>query len=147
MKSINNLVRIVYISRAVELFANEDLEALLASARAANQSRGVTGLLLYKDLSFLQVLEGDKKPVEEIFAKIRVDQRHFRIKALVEAEPIPERSFPDWSMGFQRPDEQNDSQTVGFSDFLETQWQLQDNGEDHSVERLNTLLNYFRRNS
>ena len=139
-----DLFRLVYISRAVELFSSDDLNSLLERARAYNQSRSVTGLLLYKDLSFLQVLEGHKSELEALFASISADSRHFRIKLLVDMEAIPERSFPEWSMGFQRLGDQHDLPPVGFSDFLDAQWELQLAGEDNAKQQLNALLSHFR---
>jgi len=142
-----HLFRLVYISRSVELLSVDELDSLLVCARDANQSHSITGLLLYKDLSFLQVIEGPKKALETLFSSICNDARHFRIKVLVDYEVISERSFPEWSMGFQRLDDQNALQPDGFSDFLESQWELELAGTDHSKQQLNSVLNYFRRHS
>jgi len=138
------LFRLVYISRAVELFSIEDLSTLLVRARAFNESCAITGLLLYKDLSFLQVLEGDQPAIEALFKSICQDSRHFRIKVLIDCEAIAERSFAEWSMGFMHLDEQQDALPIGFTDFLDAQWDLPITDDNQSQHQLNTLLNYFR---
>ena len=40
---------------------------MLTEARERNQQLGVTGLLLYKDGDFIQLLEGDKATVKALF--------------------------------------------------------------------------------
>lgn len=141
------LYRLVYVSRAVELLTEEQLSALLQQVRARNQSASITGLLLYKDLSFIQVLEGSRSSIDAVYSSISKDPRHFRVKILIDMEPINERSFPEWSMGFQRLDQQFDSKQVGFSNFLETELPLVLAGRDDAKQTLNKLFSYFRSHS
>lgn len=96
------LETIVYVSAA----ANADmsasaLEALLKRARRNNRANGVTGVLFFADGNFIQALEGPKQAVEETFARISRDPRHYQILELYRA-PIEERNFPDWSMGSRK---------------------------------------------
>jgi hypothetical protein len=78
-----------------------ELEALLLKSRERNSQLGLTGMLLYYDGAFMQVLEGPEENVRTLYARIGQDPRHHRIIRLLE-EYIPERNFPDWSMGYHR---------------------------------------------
>lgn len=92
---------IAYISSAVRPFTPEGIEALLRAARERNQKSGVTGLLLYCDGNFMQLLEGPESAVRGTYARIGRDMRHHQVIKLVE-EPVPERSFSEWSMAYNR---------------------------------------------
>jgi hypothetical protein len=78
---------------------------------------GITGLLLYRDGDFLQVLEGDAEAVEKIYDDILKDPRHTGVIRVLKQE-IEEREFSDWKMGFINLDEVNPDDIPGFSDFL-----------------------------
>ena len=89
----------VYTSAAHRMMDPQELGQILAVARKKNGQLGVSGILLYEAGSFLQVLEGDEAVVRELFQTIERDERHFRVK-VIEAQPIRERSFSAWTMGF-----------------------------------------------
>jgi len=73
-------------------------------ARNRNQSLNVTGLLLYHRGEFAQLLEGERDAVRRIyFDFILRDPRHTSVNLCRDFE-IGQNSFPDWSMGFYRPD-------------------------------------------
>lgn len=52
---------LIYISSAAELMDEENLLLLLDQIRPINLSLGVTGMLVYQDGSFMQMLEGDNR--------------------------------------------------------------------------------------
>jgi hypothetical protein len=99
LEAIGKVFFHVYASSAVQLFAPEELRALLETSRRNNAARGVSGMLLYKDGNFLQVLEGREAAVRAIAAKIHHDPRHRGIITLTEGFEN-DYQFPDWSMGF-----------------------------------------------
>ena len=72
-------------------------------ARKRNTAAGVTGMLLYLRGSFFQVIEGPADLVHGLYETISADQRHHRIRLLLD-QPISHRSFADWSMGLARLD-------------------------------------------
>lgn len=94
----NNFVLIYASSQARELGPDE-LKEILEIARKRNPNLHVTGMLVYHDGSFLQVLEGNRKKVENLFNKIKTDSRHNRV-AKITSYYTAERLFSDWSMGF-----------------------------------------------
>jgi hypothetical protein len=91
--------QLVYVSLAVKPFSQIDLTKLLVNARTRNTSVGVSGVLLHQAGSFLQVLEGEPAAVEEIYARVTKDPRHRSVLMLLR-QPVVERNFTDWSMGF-----------------------------------------------
>lgn len=95
-----------------------ELWALLETARAANEKLDITGLLLHRQHSFFQVLEGGKEDVLDVFARIQADDRHKRVEVLFEGE-IDSREFNDWRMGFVQLDAIDASLIPGFSHYLE----------------------------
>lgn len=91
--------RIVYSSAAVGSVDEQTLSDILAAARLRNTRRDITGMLLYRDGVFLQLLEGSKVEVDLVLAAIQRDPRHRRLTVLID-ERISARAFPGWSMGY-----------------------------------------------
>jgi len=81
--------------------SDEDLLLLLEQSRNRNKRQNVTGMLLYVSGNFFQVLEGDIKDVEEIYEAIVKDERN-KGNIVILKENIKERTFPNWSMGFEQ---------------------------------------------
>lgn len=92
------LVRLMYASRAAASMDNEALAAIMKKSRAHNPQVGVTGVLCFSSGIFLQVLEGGRLPVSQLYNRIAGDPRH-RDVALLRYEEIGERRFAGWSMG------------------------------------------------
>ncbi|NJL94752.1 MAG: BLUF domain-containing protein [Anaerolineae bacterium] len=74
-------------------------------------------MLLYQNGYFMQVLEGEEADVDTLYAKISQDPRHHHV-LLVTKEPITERSFGEWSMGFKNLDTINKDSHPAFADFF-----------------------------
>lgn len=91
--------KLLYVSSTKRDLPLLDLEAILAKARANNRSLGITGLLLYVDGGFLQVLEGEKDVIGRLYATIEKDGRHWDAKVLLDSHSP--RNFGEWSMGFK----------------------------------------------
>ncbi len=96
---MTSIYRHIYVSAAREEMNPAQLHSILAKARSNNEPAGVTGLLLFHDHSFFQVLEGPKDAVTRIFSTIERDHRHARIIVL-QAKEVASRAFPNWSMGY-----------------------------------------------
>ena len=106
---------VIYLSAASYLFSDEELIAFLNKSRANNIKLGITGLLLYNEGSILQILEGEKQVVTDLYKIIERDNRHTRIVKMIDAS-ITQRSFSDWSMGFKRVSDADWSQLKGYLD-------------------------------
>jgi hypothetical protein len=108
--------QVVYSSAAVEVFSEVRLSELLLRARANNERLEVTGMLLYHEGSFLQVLEGEAAVLESLFTVISADKRHHRVMPLLRRE-VEERHFGDWRMGFASL-KNLPANVPGYSDYL-----------------------------
>lgn len=108
---------LVYASRATVPFDEEKLKDLLGKARVKNSSKNITGMLLYREGLFVQALEGEEDDVVSLYERISKDQRHTDVIKIY-LKPIRERSFGDWSMGFNRFNQEDDDKIEGYSHFL-----------------------------
>jgi hypothetical protein len=91
---------LLYASIALQPFSAQDLAELLQKARAYNNAHAITGMLIYRNSEFMQVLEGEQAVVEALYTKISRDSRHYRVTTILDGA-IDTRHFPDWSMGFR----------------------------------------------
>ena len=114
----NNLYQIIYASAATRPIEDAELLAMLKLAREKNKQLGITGMLLHCDGSFIQALEGPKDQVMNMLGAIRQDSRHSRIAVLFEG-PIKNRSFSQWSMGFNRPSKEKLAMSEGYTPYLD----------------------------
>ncbi len=105
---------LVYSSVAVRITEN-DLRDILQTSHLRNAGLDLTGMLLYCNGKFLQVLEGEKEAVHNLFYKISRDLRHKDINVLLEGT-IAARNFKDWSMGFKALDIDTAREISGFED-------------------------------
>lgn len=133
---------LIYVSIATEAFRENQLLEILVVSRANNVRDGLTGMLLYKDRRFMQLLEGTEPAVRETYARILLDSRHRDSTVLLEGL-VDERDYTDWSMAFQHLDHEVARATPGFSPFLNTTLSVFDFGSDPS--RAHQLLRIFRR--
>lgn len=104
---------IIYLSWATVPFTNKQLRELLILARRRNAELGITGLLLYGNECFVQLLEGEKDAVQALYAHIRRDVRHGNIITFVD-KAIAQRLFTDWAMAFQSASSQQLDAVAGY---------------------------------
>jgi Sensors of blue-light using FAD len=92
------IVRCLYASRAAAPLKPAVIEGILEQSRSQNPPRGITGILCYSGDVFIQVLEGGRDEVCELFNAIVRDPRHTHVRLLAYDE-IRERKFSNWTMG------------------------------------------------
>lgn len=95
---------LIYVSSAVRLMDNVELLKLHQMSKKNNANSEITGMLLYQEGNFMQIIEGEEEHVLELFIKISMDKRHKDIYKIMSG-PINKRNFDDWSMGFCNMDE------------------------------------------
>ena len=93
------LIHLIYASTAVHDFQPGDIEKLLDQARENNKSADLTGMLCFNKNYFLQVLEGSRTKVNDLYQSIARDPRHGNLQILGYNE-IVRREFDEWSMGY-----------------------------------------------
>lgn len=136
---MGQLIHCIYASKAAPSFREHAIPDLLEAARRNNAKRGITGMLLYVERNFFQVLEGDESTVGEVFELIRRDTRHGRVTQIIR-EPIFERAFSEWTMGFANVDLTQVRSHIGENDFFADATCL----EQLSPGRARKLLAAFR---
>jgi len=92
------LVRLLYVSRAVDKDSAKAIESILEASRSHNMSNGITGVLCYGGGVFLQAIEGGRTAVNGLYNHIVTDKRHSDV-VLLHYEEIAERRFGGWTMG------------------------------------------------
>ncbi len=88
-----------YVSSAKESLPSIDLEHLFHVNKRNNTELNISGILIYNNGNFLQILEGEEHKINTLFAKISDDSRHSNIIKLIHS-PIDERIFDDYESGF-----------------------------------------------
>lgn len=109
------LVRLLYASRAAAAVTQEIIESILRSSREHNPALGVTGVLCHGGDVYMQVLEGGRTPVNELYNKIVRDPRHKEVVLLYYVE-VSERHFAGWTMGQVNLSKVNPSTLLKYSD-------------------------------
>lgn len=97
------LSRLIYISRPAfpvrAGWLQGPLAEILATGIRNNPANGLTGILGVERNRFFQVLEGDGACLEDTFARIARDPRHFDVR-MVALDQTAARCFADWAVAF-----------------------------------------------
>ena len=96
------LLSLIYVSSARARMHALELEQLLSTSRTRNRQNAITGVMLYNDGNFMQYLEGPDAALQQTYQRICADPRHSNLIEIL-LEPITERSFSTWAMGFAEP--------------------------------------------
>lgn len=94
------VTQLIYISTVRQALPSSELPAILAVSQRNNRRVGVTGMLMFDGLRFLQALEGDAAAVRPTFDRIRADDRHRGI-AVLSDRLIVAPEFGTWDMAFE----------------------------------------------
>ena len=112
------LIQCIYSSAATDKnFSSDDLAELLEISRLNNAVLGISGILLFENGSFFQILEGEAESVDVMFQKLHGDSRHHSV-SLIASEPIARRSFSEWSMGYPTISMAEIESLPGLNDFF-----------------------------
>lgn len=98
------LYNLCYVSSAINTLSEEDLEHLFRVNKRNNTHLNISGILVYNNGNFLQILEGEKLRIQNLFRKICQDSRHNNIIKLIDTS-IEERIFDDYELGFVTVDD------------------------------------------
>ena len=96
-----SLKSLTYTSLASLDLTSSDLEDIHRVARSSNAFQGISGLLIFNGVHFLQVIEGPPEAIDELVERLRRDPRHQGFEVRDERE-ASERSFPSWTMELVR---------------------------------------------
>ena len=90
---------ISYVSTASKDLRQQEIEKILSEAELRNNHKNITGLLLYSEGNFFQIIEGEKAQVQPLYEKIAKDDRHRNVIKLFE-RPIHKDSFDGYKSDF-----------------------------------------------
>jgi hypothetical protein len=91
------LSQLVYVSNRKTNCTSLEIENILESCKKNNPPLNITGVLLYSDTKFIQLVEGESKIIMELYDKIKLDSRHHKT-TMISYGPIKEKAFPSWHM-------------------------------------------------
>lgn len=106
---------LMYVSYANQPFTDASLTDLLKASHSNNRELDVTGMLLFIDGKFIQVLEGEKQVVRDLFEIIRQDPRHKKVNVIIEGR-TEKRNFAEWHMGFKSLSGPDFKRIIGYKD-------------------------------
>lgn len=111
------LVRLLYASRSNQVITDDIVHEILTASRRNNNDEGITGVLCVYDSgdNFVQVLEGGRTQVNELYQRICSDNRHSQVTILHYSD-IVERRFSGWRMGRVNLSKINRSTIIRFSE-------------------------------
>lgn len=129
---------LIYVSHAADGLKSSDLHDILKKAHEVNANLGITGLLLYKNKRFMQLIEGQEDAVRGLYQKILQDPRH-RDLIVLQEDTEPERQFPGWSMAFRNLN------TLPSADKLESgEIEFADDALERHSNKATQLLHLFK---
>lgn len=88
---------LTYISKANIDCSSQEIEHIFERSRMNNETLNITGCLIFHKKTFIQILEGAKKDLEELYYKISTDSRHHDVTLKWEG-PSEKREFKGWNM-------------------------------------------------
>jgi len=98
------MYQLIYISSATKSLAREEFLELVAHSKSKNTAMGITGILMFKDGNFMQVLEGKQELIAKLYSTIKVDSRHTLV-SIIQEGLINLREYPGWSSTYFNSEE------------------------------------------
>lgn len=91
---------LIYLSQATRPLSTKALTSLVEQARQANERQQLTGVLVYGNKRFIQLLEGEQAALEAAYARISQDPRHQHLYKVADY-PLAARQFTECPLAFQ----------------------------------------------
>lgn len=136
------LSQLVYVSNRKPSCTEAEIEKILASCKKNNPTLNITGVLLYSDTKFIQLVEGDAKTIMSLYEKIKTDPRHGN-PMMISYGPIQQKSFPSWHMGTKKIGSQEIDYKTDISSADKTVFTDVLNGKEQDGQRVLNLLKKF----
>jgi len=136
------LSQLVYVSNRKPNCTPAEIEKILTSCKKNNPALNITGVLLYSDTKFIQLVEGEAKVITELYDKIKKDTRHTN-PMMISYNPIKEKSFPSWHMGTKDISKSDVQFKTDISGEDETIFNAILSGKEESGQKVLNLLKKF----
>ena len=96
------IFQLAYVSRARSTSKSctmrPALERIVEQSMRHNAEAGITGAMVHDAGRFAQVLEGERRAVEDLYLRIACDPRHHEV-VLAGTRQLERRDFSSWTMG------------------------------------------------
>ena len=112
------MIRLVCVSTTERLLSQDALLDILRTNAQNHEHDQITGLLVYHNGDFMQVLEGPEDLVGEVMARATAASEKGDVNVLLREE-IEERYFDRWTMSFATTRDLAPEDQKHLSDFLE----------------------------
>jgi|SRR3954463_9471322 len=112
------MICMVYISSAILGLNDRQIASIVRTSQINNEQLGITGILLYNNGNFMQLIEGEEEKVEGLYEKVRGDRRHTGVTLLLK-EAITHKNFDNWVMGYRNIDNLKKIEPELLSPFLD----------------------------
>lgn len=109
--------RLIYVSALSREQNRSCVSDIVQQSIRNNKANDITGMLLFINGSFLQVLEGAPDALDFTYAKILEDPRHTDEVKILDTE-VSVRQFPGWSMGHAELSRKQLDHFIGENDFF-----------------------------
>ncbi len=96
----DKVYQLSYVSTGCDCLKYEDIKEILESSNKNNSELDITGILIYCNKHFFQILEGNREDIMELFEKISIDRRHDGVIKIQEGY-ADSRRFTSWNMAFK----------------------------------------------
>lgn len=94
--------QVIYRSQAHQAQDQHEILDILRKSQINNQRKQISGLLVFRDGQYLQLLEGPTAAVDALFAVISQDPRHHDIQ-VIDQRLVESLLMPTWAMGYFSP--------------------------------------------
>lgn len=136
------LSQLVYVSNRKPNCTQEEIDKILLSCKKNNPPMNITGVLLYSDKKFIQLVEGEAKVITELYDKIKEDNRHGN-PMMISFGPIREKAFPSWHMATKNIGKDDLDFKTNISGEDKSTFQAILNGKEENGQRVLNLLKKF----
>ncbi|MDT0645353.1 BLUF domain-containing protein [Zunongwangia sp. F260] len=90
---------ISYVSTVNPELSETEIQEALDFSKNWNNDNNITGILLYSQGNFFQVLEGEENLLKSLFSRIKADQRHHNVITIFQKK-VPNIQFDDYEVDF-----------------------------------------------
>lgn len=90
---------ISYVSTVNPALSEDEIQETLDFSKRWNNDHDITGILLYSQGNFFQVLEGEEEQLKDLFSRIKADERHHNIITIFQKQ-IPNIKFDGYEVDF-----------------------------------------------
>jgi hypothetical protein len=92
--------QMLYCSLASAPMTEAELDALAQNAERLNRMDHISGMLMYGDGVFIQLIEGPREAINGLWARLLKDKRHYGVVQLYHRRELESRTCKGWGMQY-----------------------------------------------